>query len=60
VEPGSESELEEHFASLFMVPDVQSFPQAVYSIDFEQGYFLTELHDDGNALLDEPDDEDES
>jgi hypothetical protein len=60
VAPGSESELEEHFSSLFMVPDLQSFSEAVGAIDFEQGYFLTELHDCDNSLLDELNDEDES
>jgi hypothetical protein len=57
--PGSEREVEEHFASLKMVPDLQSFPDAVVAIDFEKEYLLTELTDDENPLLDDADAEDE-
>jgi hypothetical protein len=59
--PGEPAESNDYRASLRMVPDVQSFPEAVGSIDFKSRSFTVEITDQDNPLLegnDEPGDED--
>jgi hypothetical protein len=42
-----------------MVPDVQSFPEAVADIDFAQGAYRIEITDSDNALLEDDEDTDD-
>ena len=42
-----------------MVPDVQSFPDGVASIDFASGSYKIEVTDEGNPLLEEDEDDSE-
>ena len=50
------AELADYRETLWMVPDVQSFPEAVADIDFAQGAYRIEITDSDNALLDEDED----
>ncbi len=49
--PQEPTELHDYRASLFMVPDVRSFPDGVASIDFASGGYSIEITDDDNPLL---------
>ena len=57
IAPGSKREFEEHFGWLFLVPDLQSFPDAVMAMEFEKEYQLVKVTDDDNTLPHEDDDE---
>ena len=59
--PEDASELDDYRESLWMVPDVRSFPDGVASIDFALGGYTVEVTDEDNALLgdDESDAEEE-
>ncbi len=59
-EPGQPTDFEDYRESLWMVPDVESFPEGVASIDLASGTYKIEVIDsDDNVLLDEyePDDD---
>jgi hypothetical protein len=57
--PDAPSELEDHSASLWMVPDVQAFPDGVASIDLNIEGYKVEVTDEDNPLLDDGLDGDE-
>jgi hypothetical protein len=46
--------------TLWMVPDVQSFSEAVAAIEFASGAYRIEITDSDNSLLDEDEDADEN
>jgi len=50
------AELADYRGTLWMVPDVQSFPEAVADIDFAQGAHRIEITDSENSLLEEDND----
>lgn len=59
--PEEPAESDDYRESLWMVPDVQSFPDGVASIDFTCGNYTVEITDEDNPLLEEdeePTDED--
>jgi hypothetical protein len=47
------AELADYRETLWMVPDVQSFPEAVADINFAQGAYRIEITDSDNGLLEE-------
>ena len=49
--PEEASDLDDYRESLWMVPDVQSFPDGVASIDFASGGYRIEVTDPDNPLL---------
>ncbi|MEO8596702.1 MAG: hypothetical protein ABI759_25510 [Candidatus Solibacter sp.] len=51
--PEEPAELEDHRESLWMVPDVLSFPDGVASIDFAAGGYTVEVSDEDNPLLED-------
>lgn len=57
--PEEPSEFEDYRPTLWMVPDVQSFPDGVAGIDFASGAYKIEITDSDNALLEEEEDTDE-
>jgi len=54
--PEEPAVFEDYRETLWMVPDVQSFPEAVESIDFAAGAYRIEITDSDNALLGEDED----
>ncbi len=57
--PGELPDFEDYREHLAIVPDVQSFPDAVAGIDFADGGYKVEVNDLENSLLDEMDDSDD-
>jgi len=57
--PEEPAEFSDYRGSLWMVPDVRSFPEGVASIDFNSGVYSVEITDDDNPLLEEGDDSEE-
>lgn len=58
--PEEPAELDDYRETLWMVPDVRSFPEGVASIDFASGGYSTEVTDSDNPLLEgEEESEDE-
>ena len=51
--PEEPAELEDYRETLWMVPDVQSFPEAVAGIEFSSGAYRIEITDSENTLLQE-------
>jgi len=51
--PEEASQLDDYRESLWMVPDVRSFPDGVASIDFAVGGYTVEVTDEDNAMLGE-------
>jgi hypothetical protein len=51
--PEEASDLDDYRESLWMVPDVLSFPDGVASIDFASGGYSVEVSDSDNPLLEE-------
>jgi hypothetical protein len=49
--PGELAELDDYRESLWMVPDVRSFPEGVESINLASGGYSIEVTDNDNALL---------
>ena len=56
--PEEPAELGDYRATLEMVPDVQSFPEAVAGIEFASGAYRIEITDSENSLLEEDEDTD--
>jgi hypothetical protein len=56
---GIPAELNDYLPTLRMVPDVQSFPDAVAGINFASGSYGVEVSDDDNPLLEEDQEEDD-
>ena len=54
--PGKAAVYDDYLESLWMVPDVQSFPEGVAGIDFESGAYKLEIVDSDNPLLGEEED----
>jgi hypothetical protein len=52
------AELADYRGTLWMVPDIQSFPEAVADIDFAQGAYRIEITDSDNGLLEDDEDPD--
>jgi hypothetical protein len=57
--PGEPTESKNFRASLRIVPDVQSFPEAVANINFTSGSYTVEITDQDNPLLEEEDETDD-
>jgi hypothetical protein len=57
--PEDSAQLEDYRGTLWMVPDVQSFPEAVEGIEFASGAYRIEITDSENSLLEEDEDTDE-
>jgi CheY-like chemotaxis protein len=57
--PEESAELEDYRATLWIVPDVQSFPEAVTRVEFASGAYGIEIIDPENALLQQDEDTDE-
>jgi len=57
--PEEGTELNDYRESLWMVPDVRSFPEAVASIDLAAGGYTLEITDEDNTLLEEDDQDEE-
>lgn len=57
--PEEPAVFEDYRSTLGIVPDVQSFPEAVAGIDFPSGAYRIEITDPGNELLVEDEDTDE-
>ncbi len=55
--PEENSELDDYRESLWMVPDVQSFPVGVVGIDFACGGYKIEVTDEDNPLLEVAEDD---
>ncbi len=51
--PEDPAQLEDYRGTLWMVPDVQTFPEAVADIDFAQGAYRIDITDSDNGLLEE-------
>jgi CheY-like chemotaxis protein len=58
--PEEPAELEDYRGTLWMVPDVQSFPEAVSVIEFASGAYRIEIIDPENALLQQDENTDEA
>jgi hypothetical protein len=58
--PDQPSELDDYIGALWMVPDVQSFADAVAEFEFESGAYRIEVTDPHNSLLADGDDAPES
>jgi hypothetical protein len=54
--PEEASELSDYIESLWMVPDVLTFPDGVASIDFASGGYTVEVTDEDNPLLEDNED----
>ncbi|MGC9999898.1 MAG: hypothetical protein ABSE21_07335 [Bryobacteraceae bacterium] len=57
--PEAAAELDDYRESLWMVPDVRSFPEGVASIDFATGGYTVRVTDEDNPLLEEDEEVDE-
>jgi hypothetical protein len=57
--PEEPAEFDDYSSTLWMVPDVQSFPDGIASIDFASGVYKIEVTDGDNPLIEDDEDANE-